>query len=113
MEAQRKEARVAAMIGAHGDGLRRVARRYSATADDAEDAVQRGLEIYLRRLARVDPATEAAWLKVVVKHEALALRRARREAEAGDAVDLDAQPAPDQRPLDDVLAGRERAGRVA
>jgi RNA polymerase sigma factor (sigma-70 family) len=113
MDAQRTEARVAAVIAAHGDVLRRVARRYSATPDDAEDAVQRGLEIYVRRLARVDPATEAAWLKVVVKHEALALRRARRDGQAGAELDLDAHPAPDQRPLEDVLAGRERAGRVA
>jgi RNA polymerase sigma factor (sigma-70 family) len=108
-----REARVTAIVAAHGEALRRVARRYSASADDAEDALQRGLEIYLRRLARVDPATEAAWLKVVVKHEALALRRGRGEVPAGDEVDLDAQPARDQRSLDELLAGRERAGRVA
>jgi DNA-directed RNA polymerase specialized sigma24 family protein len=60
------EARVAAMVRAHGDALRRVARRYSADPADAEDALQRALEIYLRRLARVEPATELAWLKVVV-----------------------------------------------
>jgi RNA polymerase sigma factor (sigma-70 family) len=113
METRRTEARVAAMMSAHGEALRRVARRYSLTADDADDAVQRGLEIYLRRLGRVDPATEAAWLKVVVKHEALAVRRARADAVAGEDVDLDAHPAPDQRPLEDLLAGRERAGRVA
>jgi len=38
------EARVAAMVRAHGNAL------------------QRALEIYLRRLARVEPATELAWL---------------------------------------------------
>ena len=112
MEARRTDARVAAMVAAHGEALRRVARRYSASAEDAEDAVQRGLEIYVRRLARVDPATELAWLKVVVRHEALAVGRARGEAVGGE-IDLDAQPAPDQRPLDELVAGRERAGRVA
>ena len=66
MEARRTDARVAAMVAAHGEALRRVARSYSASAVDAEDAVQRGLEIYVRRLASVDPATELAWLKVVV-----------------------------------------------
>ena len=113
MEAHRAEARVVAMVDAHGETLRRIARRFSANLDDAEDAVQRGLEIYLRRLGRVDPATEVGWLKVVVKHEALALRRARAEAPAGEPLDPDAEAAPDQRSLDDLLAGRERAGRVA
>ena len=113
MEAHRAEARVVAMVDAHGEALRRIARRFSANLDDAEDAVQRGLEIYLRRLGRVDPATEVGWLKVVVKHEALALRRARAEAPAGEPLDPDAEAAPDQRSLDDLLAGRERAGRVA
>src|SRR3954447_24542198 len=73
MEARRRDARVAAMVATHGEALRRVARRFSANAEDAEDAVQRGLEIYVRRLALVDPATELAWLKVVVRHEALAV----------------------------------------
>ena len=113
MEARRTDARVAAMVAAHGEALRRVARRYSANAEDAEDAVQRGLEIYVRRLGCVDPATELAWLKVVVRHEALAVRRGRGEAESGGEVDLDAHPAPDQRSLDELVAGRERAGRVA
>ena len=113
MEAHRAEARVVAMVDAHGEALRRIARRFSANPDDAEDAVQRGLEIYLRRLGRVDPATEVGWLKVVVKHEALALRRAAAEAPAGEPLDPDAEAAPDQRSLDDLLAGRERAGRVA
>ena len=32
MEARRTDARVAAMVAAHGEALRRVARRYSASA---------------------------------------------------------------------------------
>src|SRR3954447_19839760 len=111
MEARRTDARVAAVVAARGEGWRAGGgarrgwpRRSSASAEDAEDAVQRGLEIYVRRLARVDPATELAWLKVVVRHEALAVGRARGETVAGE-FDLDAQPAPDQRSLDELVAG--------
>ena len=80
MEAQTDASRVAATVKRHGTALLRVAQRYSLCADDAHDALQRGLEIYLRRLDRVDPATEVAWLKVVVKHEAMAVRRLRSES---------------------------------
>jgi hypothetical protein len=44
----------------------RVARQWSLCADDALDAYQRALEIYVRRLASVDRRTELSWLKVVV-----------------------------------------------
>ena len=69
------QARVEAMFRDHGATLRWIARRWTGTADEAEDALQRALEIYLRRLDSVDPETELAWLKVVVRHEAMALRR--------------------------------------
>src|SRR5215212_1998489 len=49
--------RVAAMLRSHRGTLLRVARRWSATDEDAEDALQRAFEIYVRRLHRVDPAT--------------------------------------------------------
>src|SRR5829696_3452795 len=58
--------RVGAVVARHGELLRRVARSYSLCADDAQDAVQRALEIYMRRVESLDPATELAWLKVVV-----------------------------------------------
>ena len=112
MEAQRKHARVEALVTAHGPGLLRVAQRYSLCADDAHDAYQRALEIYVRRLDRVDPATELAWLKVVVKHEALAVRRARHELVAGEDVDLDAHEA-DDRSVPERYEAAERASRSA
>jgi DNA-directed RNA polymerase specialized sigma24 family protein len=59
-------ARAAAMLREHGSAPQAVARRWSVCQDDAEDAVQRGLEIYLRRADTLAPATELAWLKVVV-----------------------------------------------
>src|SRR5919202_784601 len=71
------EARVAAVMATHGRALLRVADRWSLCHDDAMDAYQRALEIFLRRIDTVDVATEVAWLKVVVKHEALAIRRTR------------------------------------
>ena len=80
--------RVAAMLQHHRGTLLRVARRWSACDEDAEDAVQRAFEIYVRRLHRVDPATEVAWLKVVVHNEALDIRRARGSGVPLDAVEL-------------------------
>ena len=58
--------RVAGIAARHGELLKRVARSYSLCADDAQDAVQRALEIYMRRVSSLDPATELAWLKVVI-----------------------------------------------
>ena len=72
--------RVEAMVARHGPALLRVANQFSLCHDDALDAYQRALEIYLRRLATVDRATEGAWLRVVVKHEAMAIRSARGRA---------------------------------
>jgi DNA-directed RNA polymerase specialized sigma24 family protein len=91
----------------------RVARHWSLSRDDALDAYQRALEIYVRRLDSLDPATEIAWLKVVVKHEALAVRRQHGEAVPVEDVDLEARAVEEQRPVDDLLAGRERVTRSA
>jgi RNA polymerase sigma factor (sigma-70 family) len=104
--------RIAAIVGGHGDLLLRVARGYSLCADDAHDAVQRALEIYMRRAESLDPATELAWLKVVVKHEALAVRRGRAGV-AGEDVDLDAVPAVAQRTVEERLESNERVERSA
>ena len=91
----------------------RVAQHWSLCRDDALDAYQRALEIYVRRLDSLDPATETAWMKVVVKHEALAVRRARGEAVPVEEVDVDGRAAEAQRPVDELLAGRERVKRSA
>jgi RNA polymerase sigma factor (sigma-70 family) len=104
---------VAALLAAHGAALRRVARRWSLCEEDAEDAFQRALEIYVRRLDSVERATEAAWLKVVIRNEALAIRRARGESVGREDVDLDGRVAADLRALEDRLASRERSARSA
>src|SRR5215210_308624 len=107
------EERVAAVMASHGRALLRVAHHWSLCHDDALDAYQRGLEIFLRRASSVDPATEVAWLKVVIKHEALAIRRARSEGVSGEEPDLDGVVSGAARPLDEMLAGGERVSRSA
>src|SRR5215210_5380431 len=103
--------RVEAMVARHGPALVRVANQFSLCHDDALDAYQRGLEIYLRRLDTVEPATEGAWLRVVVKHEAMAIRRARQESVDRDDVDLDTSVPAKLRTVEDEVAGGERVVR--
>src|SRR4051794_14223743 len=98
------EDRVAAVMAGHGRALLRVAHRWSLCHDDAMDAYQRALEIFLRRIDTVEPATEVAWLKVVVKHEALAIRRSRSSSMQADDVDPDWVPST-QRSAEEGVAG--------
>jgi RNA polymerase sigma factor (sigma-70 family) len=92
------------LISAHADSLLRTARRYSLCADDAQDAYQRGLEILMRHAARLDGDRAAGWLHTVVKHEALAINKARSRIVGGEEIDLDAietrtSPSPEDRVL--------------
>lgn len=57
--------------------LRKTARRFSLCEDDAEDAYQRALEILLVKAPNDRPRELIRWMKTVVKHEALAIRRYR------------------------------------
>jgi RNA polymerase sigma factor (sigma-70 family) len=57
--------------------LRHTARRFSLCEDDAEDAYQRALEILLVKAPSDRPRELIRWMKTVVKHEALAIRRYR------------------------------------
>jgi RNA polymerase sigma factor (sigma-70 family) len=65
--------------------LRRAARRFSLCADDAEDALQRSLEILLRKAPTDEPRELIKWMQIVVKHEALAIRQERERTLAGPA----------------------------
>jgi RNA polymerase sigma factor (sigma-70 family) len=105
--------RVAAVVARHEQTLLRVAQQCSLCHDDALDAYQRALEIFVRRAATVDPATEVAWLKVVVRHEAMAIRRLRSRLVAGEDVDLDALDHADTRSIEEQLAATERVRRSA
>jgi RNA polymerase sigma factor (sigma-70 family) len=101
------------LIAAHADSLLRTARRYSLCADDAQDAYQRGLEILMGHAARLDADRAAGWLHTVVKHEALAINKARSRIVGGEEIDLDAietrtSPSPEDRVL-----GFEQVARSA
>jgi RNA polymerase sigma factor (sigma-70 family) len=104
---------VLAVIGAHAGSLLAVARRHSLCADDAHDAYQRALEIFLRRADSVDPAAAPAWLRTVVKHEAMAVRAARRRIVGPAEVDMDRAEARDLLPADERAAACERDAHSA
>ena len=91
-EAARKRAAVETFAH-HEVSLRRTAHRYSICADDADEALQRGLEILLRKAPSVDPRELVRWTQTVVKHEALAVRAERERILAGPAA---ATPQPDR-----------------
>ena len=91
--------------------LRRTARRYSLCADDAEDAYQRAVEILLTRSPPADPQRLAAWMQVVTRREALAVRRSRERLlgpRAEDAADPFERIACDRPDPDERLERRER-----
>lgn len=65
--------------------LLRTARRYSLCADDADEAIQRALEIMLHKAPSDNPQELVRWTQTVVKHEALAVRAERERTLAGPA----------------------------
>jgi RNA polymerase sigma factor (sigma-70 family) len=91
------------LIQRHGAQIMRTARRYSACAEDAEDAYQRGLEILLTKAPSTRESDLLPWLKTVVKHEAFALRRQRDRTPLSDDGELDS---PDSVPGTDEQAER-------
>jgi RNA polymerase sigma factor (sigma-70 family) len=91
-------------IAAHADSLLRAARRHSICTDDAQDAYQRAVEIFMGHAHRLDPVRAPGWLHVVVKREAQALRRARQELLSTTEPNLDfhqasALPTPEEQLL--------------
>ncbi|MFN8120808.1 MAG: sigma-70 family RNA polymerase sigma factor [Thermoleophilia bacterium] len=83
-------------------GLIRYATRFTRSLADAEDAYQRAMEIALTRAPTAEPARFMAWLRVVLRNEALAVSGVRRRegpmpgADAADTAELvpdDRQPA--------------------
>ena len=83
--------RALAVLDAAERDLRRTARRFSLCADDAEDAFQRAVEILLTKAPDRPPCALIAWMQVVTRREALAVRRTRERflvAWRDDAHDL-------------------------
>jgi RNA polymerase sigma factor (sigma-70 family) len=80
---ERRRAVCAAMTGA--PGLLRYAIRFSRCLADAEDAYQRAMEIALTQAPDVAPEAFRAWLRTVIRNEALLIMgRLRREGPAPD-----------------------------
>jgi RNA polymerase sigma factor (sigma-70 family) len=97
----------------HAESLLRVARRHSLCADDANDAYQRAVEIFLRHADRLDPERAYRWLHTVCKHEAMAVRRQRQRIVGGDEVDFDAIEARTAPSPEDQAISSERVARSA
>ncbi len=107
---------VARTLARHHDALRATARRHSLCDDDACDAVQRALELFLRHAPRLDPERAHLWLFTVTKHEAFAVRAERQRLLPGgpphdfDALEARHEPSPDDRLLE--LERVQRAGEA-
>jgi RNA polymerase sigma factor (sigma-70 family) len=93
----------AELLATAGPRLRRVAGRVSICPDDAEDALQRASLLLLTRAPAIDRGRLAAWMTVVTRREALAVRRAR--VAGVDPATLDATPS-------DLPGPAERAERA-
>lgn len=81
-------------LATQSESLLRTAHRHSLCVDDAHDAFQRGVEIFLRRAPTLDPESAHRWLHVVVKHEAMEVRRGRIASVGYEEVDLERQASP-------------------
>jgi RNA polymerase sigma factor (sigma-70 family) len=72
-----RRARALAVLDESEPQLRRTARRFSLCADDADDAFQRAVEILLTKAPDRPTPALTAWMQVVTRREALAVRRSR------------------------------------
>jgi RNA polymerase sigma factor (sigma-70 family) len=107
--------RALAVLAVAEPQFRRTARRVSLCADDAEDAFQRAVEILLTKAPERPPNALVAWMQVVTRREALAVRRARERllaawrggSEISEALLCD-RPGPMER-----AEGRDRVAAVA
>ena len=66
VEATRARELVLRVISQHADSLLKTARRHSLCADDAQDAYQRTMEIFMRRAASLDPERAHKWVHTVI-----------------------------------------------
>jgi len=101
------------VVAEHADSLLRAARQHSICPDDAQDAYQRTLEIFMARADRLDPARVVGWLHVVVKHEAQAISRSRRKLLGASEIDPDSQEARRLPSLDDRVVSKDVVSRAA
>lgn len=109
---QQAQELVLTTVATHAQALLRVAHRHSLCADDAHDAYQRSMEILLRRAPTLDPKSAHKWLTVVVKREAMEVRRARAEAVTSGDLDYDTVEAETSSPEERAMSA-DRATRAA
>jgi RNA polymerase sigma factor (sigma-70 family) len=113
LSAEQAERLVLTTVARHADQLLRTARRYSMCMADAEDAYQRALEIFMRRAATLDAERAPRWLSVVVRNEALAVRRARGDVITSPDFDLETLEAPHIASPEDHTLEAEQTTRAA
>ena len=123
---ERRHAACRAMTSA--PGLIRYAARFTRSLHDAEDAYQRAMELALTRAPVVEQDRFMAWLRTVLRNEALAVSSARRREgpaggadvaegyeevlEDGVAIDVLAEWRERYRSIQDGLAGLSDAQRI-
>jgi DNA-directed RNA polymerase specialized sigma24 family protein len=117
--AQEAEELVVETIHRHADAVLKLARLHSLCADDAHDAYQRGLELFLRHASRLDADQAHNWLLTVVKREAWAVRRQRQRFVGSQEFDFDllearttASPEDDAIAFEDVAESAEALRRL-
>jgi RNA polymerase sigma factor (sigma-70 family) len=101
------------IVSTQAESLLRTAYRNSLCSDDAHDAYQRSMEIFLRRAHTLDPRSAHKWIHVVVKREAQALRRARSGSVPYEAVDFELHAASEVSTPEERVLAKERARRAA
>lgn len=99
-------------LATQSESLLRTAHRHSLCVDDAHDAFQRGMEIFLRRARTLDPASAHRWLHVVVKHEAMEVRRGRIAAVGYEEIDVDRETSRHAASPEEQVLGAERTRRA-
>src|SRR3954463_14881171 len=100
-------------VATQAESLLRTAYRHSLCDDDAHDAYQRSMEIFMRRARTLDPELASRWLHVVVKREAMEVRRGRCELVATEDIDFDRHQSPDVSSPEERVLSTDRATRAA
>jgi RNA polymerase sigma factor (sigma-70 family) len=100
------------IVSTQAESLLRTAYRNSLCDDDAHDAYQRSMEIFLRRVRTLDPRSAHKWIHVVVKREAQELRRVRSGSVPYEAVDFDLHVASEVSTPEERALAKDRARRA-
>jgi hypothetical protein len=101
------------VLAEHAEDLLATARRHSLCADDAHDAYQLAVEIFLRRAGELEEDLAFRWLHTVVKHEAMRLRAQRLRLVGGEAAEMDDHEAWTLRTSDEHIASFDLMTRSA